>query len=199
MIQVTSLENDRPIIKRLKTSLNKSFKANSESDIDSAVKLANFLVACERIDEAKALLESFLYFQYSDKEERYAHVWPANTQGLVLLSYIADLTNNPTRKEEIISAVVADDYHHSESETHFQKLLYDYRNHEWYSGYYHQETHKYRCDILSQQCLTFLYWRQTWDKVLYLEAQRFDDEFEKIDGILSTTYELLREEISSGK
>ncbi len=60
---------------------------------------------------------------------------------------------------------------------------------------YVEESHKYRCEILSQECLTFVYCKETWDFTLYKEAQRFDNELDKIEGIIDRCYLLLKKEI----
>ena len=199
MISISLNENERPVIKRLKSALRKKFNPNSENDIDSAVMLCNYLVAIDKQDEAKGILTSFLYFNYSDKLEKYEHIWPSNAQGLVLLSYIESQFGDKTRQQELANIVVKDDYNYSVNETHFQKILYDYRSNEWNLNNYMNETHKYRCQIIGQENLNFLYWKQTWKYILYYEARRFNDELEKIEGIVDETYSLLREEILHGR
>ncbi|MCB1874889.1 MAG: hypothetical protein KDH88_02845 [Chromatiales bacterium] len=195
MIHTEINEDDEPTIKRLKARLRKKFNPDKEGDVDSAVRLANYLVAVGRMDEAAQILEGLLRFSYRELPEKVQHVWPANAQGLVLLSYIDEFENDRERKSVPIRGVLNNDYNLSEHETHFQKLLYDYRNNEWIMKIYGEESCKFRCEMLSQECLTFLYWRQTWGEILFLEAQRFEDEQEKIDGIIKVVYEKLKDEI----
>lgn len=195
MIDIVVNETDKPVIKRLKASLSKKFNANSEGDIDNAVRLANYLVAIDKVSEAENLLNSFLYFNYSEKPEKLQHLWPANGQGIVLLSHIQGFKNDEEERKKTIKSIMVNDYNESSSESPYQRLLYDYRNNEHYLNYYVEESHKYRCEILSQECLTFIYWKETWDFILYKESQRFDSELEKIESVIDKCYLLLRKEI----
>lgn len=198
MLNIIEVDSEPKIIQRMKKSLMKKFRPNSENDIDQAIQLSNYLYAIGEVQQSKDLLYSFLYFKYEDKDENHQHLWASNAQGLVLLAYIELESNNNSQKLKLIGPVVKEPYKGDVGEGYFKELLYDYRHFEWHSVHYRDESHKYRCEILCQEILTFLYWRETWEPIMMVfDAQKFPDELEKIEKIINVAFSLLKEELTN--
>lgn len=200
MLNIVFNENDRPIIERLKKKLSNKFRPNSEYDIKLATRLAHYLFAIDDVESSKTLLESFLYFDEFEKEERHQHLWLENTDGLVLLSYIERLSGNDNRSRKLISLVNENNFFSvDDPEEYYQTLEELYEDHEFHLKEYLNETHKYRCEVLSQLFMRFLFFEEMQELTLSIDPQRQVVELKKIDGILIKLNELLKEELSLGK
>lgn len=152
--------HDSSIICKLKNSLLNKYRAKSYKDIDKAVELANYMVSLENYSEAQDFLESFVYL---DPTLHDIILWSSNAQGILLLAYISRKTQQKEAYHKYISILVNHDL-----------WPRDMRRLTWYKlcekeydsevRYALTEPQKYKCSIIGQEFLTFLYFYE----ILYL-------------------------------
>lgn len=146
--------DDIKIIARSKKSLIKQFKLTSYKQIDNAVWLALYLYVSGNVEEAKALLESFVYDVESVEERR--DLWGSNGNGILLLAHIYRNQQNKTKESELVDIIINDDIM-TDRATRGNLLREEFEYHAERMEWYPKETHKYRCEILGERFFSFLY------------------------------------------
>ncbi len=192
-LALTLSDQDLPIIGRMKSSLLRRFRPTNADDIEKAIELANYLVILKDYNQAQTFLESFIYL---DPKSNHLHLWVTNAQGLLLLVHITRATKQREKYEKYISILEAHDM-----------WPRDIGRLRWYSMHKEEHagtiksalgsTHKYKCGIIGQEVLTFMY----FDEILliretpgYLTKLRTRD----LKKILNESKELLIEALTQG-
>jgi len=152
---VNESPDDIQIIKRAKKSLVKGFKLTSSNDINKAVMLANYLLALDKYKESAELLDSFIYqVNYEpDKED----IWGSNGQGVILRAYIAAIQNDRKTQGSLIK-IIGDNDIMSDRCGRYVFFLEDLEEHNSNMEYAMAETQKYKCEVIGQEGLKFLYY-----------------------------------------
>ena len=153
-LRITEHADEPLIIKRMKKSLAKSFKPTRESDIDNAVVLSNYLHCLGKTEEAGELLNSFIYLDPNSQKD---HLWPANGQGIILLAYIARIKQRRGEEQSLLELIYAEDIVDTFNYTKYEHYLSDFEDHDKTMDLALKETQKYKCSMIGQEALTFLY------------------------------------------
>ena len=194
MLDLTELKNDRPIIARLKKTLLSKFRPNSENDIQLALQLSHYLLSIDDVESSRRLLESYLYFDMSEKEEKHEHLWHWNSHGILLLAYLEQLSGNHSRSDKLINIVEKSDYFScDESDRHqyYDELEDLHEEYDFHLSEYMSETHKLRCQVLSQICIGYLFFFVLQNLTLSSDTERMKDQLpivceriDKLNGLL---------------
>lgn len=191
-LDIKQNEQDLPIIKRIKNSLLNKYNPNKEKDIESVVELANYLVALQEYEQAKKLLESSIYLDPSHRSE---DLWVTNAQGIVLLVYIARITGQSDLYKKYIQILVEHDMWPIDiGRTKWVKMhIYDHKKKVDYAL---TETQKYKCGIIGQEVLSFMYF---YEILFIYERPKFLTKImlKDVEEILTNSQELLREALES--
>lgn len=178
--------NDYQSIRVLKNSLLNSFSAAEEKEIVKAVTLANCLFTLGNTDEALTLLESFVYFSPGEQARQ---LWTANGQGIVLLSAIYRIINERAREHELIQLLQEDDIVDTANCSRYELFLVHLANHDKNMRYAVSETQQYKCSLMSQEVLKFLYFSQMLPFYVEETPARFDM---KLKRLLSESHRALK-------
>lgn len=182
---ISPSKQDLPIIKRLKKSLGKGIRLLSPNDIDKAVQLANYLYCLDKQEEASALLDSFIYKVKSLPDRR--DVWGANGQGVILRSKIASDCNDEKLRGTLVSVISNDDIL-SDNVSWHEHYLAMREEHESNMSYAYTETPKYKCAVIAQEALNFLYFLQMLPTYQSKPAEQI---YEEINALVIKCYQEL--------
>ena len=183
------IANSKPA-SSLRAKLKKSFNPSSYRDLDTAVQLANYLVALGEFAEARLLLDSFIDgIEYDETRE---DLWGSNGQGIILRAYISEFLGDHVRQKDLLAKIDSEDII-SSSETRFDYFSESKEEYEGNISYALDETQKHKCASLGQEALTFLYFDQM---AKYSNDPHFDKEsLEEIKRIVDDIYVLLRDSL----
>lgn len=179
-------EHDLPVIRRMKKSLLKRFKITSENDISEATKLANYLYAIGEVEEATNLIDSFVRVYYQEEE---GHLWSANAQAIVLMSFIAGINSDVEEQEKYRNLIRDNDICSTHYSSRYEWLKECLEDHLGNVDYALTETQKYKCEILGQEALTFLYFRVM---LPFYESEAPPQIGKELDSLIERCYEMLR-------
>lgn len=184
--------DDLFIIKKMKKSLAKSFKPTRENDIDNAVVLSNYLLCLGKIEEAGELLNSFIYLDPNAQKD---HLWPANGQGIILLAYIARIGQRREEEQSLVELIYAEDIVDTFNYTKYELYLTDFEDHDKTMDLALNETQKYKCSIIGQEALTFLYFYE----MLPFYKEEVPDGFKaELEGLYLRCYTKLKVALLNG-
>jgi len=154
VLDIHQSSNDPSIIVSVKKSLQKRFKLTSYKDVEKAVMLANYLVCFGRTDEATKLLDCFiLEIPYQEDRE---DLWNSVGQGIILRAYIASNDNDEVLHNKLID-IINDSDIMTDRCGRYELYLECLEDHADNIDRAVTETQKYKCEIWSQEALTFLY------------------------------------------
>lgn len=196
MLDINTSENDPPINTSMKKSLLKRFRPNSKNDIETAIRLAHFIFMVGDANAARKLLESFLYFDMSEKEEKYEHLWYWNSHGIVLLAYLYKLEGKQDDCRKLVDIVEKSDFFQAEdSELHYEDLEELHDDYRFHMNDYLNETHKIRCQILNQFFISYLFFSTMREVTLSSDRERMVSELKIINERINNLQKLLEDEL----
>ncbi len=202
MLAITESSDDKPIIARLKKSLLSKFRPNSENDIELATRLSHYLLVVDDAASARSLLESYLYFDELQKEEKFQHLWATNTDGMILLAYIEELSGNTDRCNELVEIIELSEIHEAEdSDEHFDELADLHEEHDFHVSdmqnefHYKNETHKIRCEVLSGLRLHYILYLVLHKYTLGSDPEKMEVQLPIVRERIDTLGALLKDEI----
>lgn len=191
---------DRPIVSRMKKTLLSRFRPNSENDIELALRLAHYLMVLGELEESKAFLESFLYFDEGEKDENHEHLWFFNSYGILLLALIELALNNQDKCACLCNLVEVSEYFRVDKNDHYYEELTDlHDDYEFHIKDYINETHKFRCQVLSQLYLNYLFFSMLPKLTLGFDRSVMDTEFKIIKKNMDSLHSLLKDELENKK
>lgn len=152
-IDLKDIENKT--VHNLAKRLEDRFRPNSDNDISDAVTLASYLYILGKPSEAIGLLESFIYFNYEDKPEKYRHLWVSNCEGLLLLVYIQKNQGIVPIEHDLVYVMGPDSEVNPVKFMH-NDLKYSLKSNVQYLDHALTETDKYKCQTYAQQVLKFI-------------------------------------------
>lgn len=176
----------KKLIKSLSGSLAKSFKLTSYKDLDKTVFLANYFFSLGEIAEAKKILESFV-FKVPYKDDR-QDLWGSNGQGIVLLAHICGLEGHEDERVKVISIVFDNDIR-SDRCGRYDLFIEHYEDHNKKMDYAFSETQKYKCEVIGQEALTFLYF---YEMLPFYKNEVTSDFESRVKGIVDYCYAELK-------
>lgn len=183
--------DDIKIVAGSKKSLIKQFKLTSYKQIDNAVWLALYLYVSGSVEEAKALLESFVYDVETVEGRR--DLWGSNGNGILLLAHIYRNQQNKTKETELVDIIINDDIM-TDRTTRGNLLREEFEYHSERMEWYPNETHKYRCEILGERFFSFLYFLELLPTYSHELSQQ---EKNKISKVLDDVIKRLSNELKS--
>ena len=181
---------DPKIVARSKKSLLREFRITSSKHIDRAVWLALYLHVLGRDQEAKNLLESFVYAIESKEDRR--DLWGSNGMGILLLARIYGQEGNTAKRSELADIILSDDILTNRT-TRGNLLREEFDYHRERMECYPKETHKYRCEILGERFFKFLYFCELMQSFRH---EISDEEASLVSEILDDVYGKLLSEIT---
>lgn len=200
MLNINPNKDDRPIVSRMKKLLIGKFRPNSENDIDLAIRLSHYLMVLGKLDESKLLLNSFLYFDQSEKGENYQHLWYSNCYGILLLAMVELALGNKKRSSELCAIVEGGDYFHTDEEDHYYIELKDLKDdYEFHIKDYLNETHKFRCQVISQLYINFLFFSMLPNLTLGYDSELMKSESADIKAKMDILNGLLKDQLENRK
>ena len=181
---------DPKIVARSKKSLLRDFRISSYKHIDRAVWLALYLHVLGRNQDAKNLLESFVYV-IDSKEDR-QDLWGSNGMGILLLARIYRQEGNATKQSELANIILSDDIL-TNKKTRGNLLREEFEYHRERMECYPSETHKFRCEILGERFFIFLYF---YELMQSFRHEISDEEASLVCEILDDIHARLLSEIT---
>lgn len=156
MLKLVVDQDDLPIIKRKKKSLLSRFHATQFKDLERAIELACYLVVSMKKGEARVFLKSFIPMQPIDGRE---DLWVVHANGVLLLAFISKDQGHLQEYNEYIKVLNEHDLWPTDIRR-FNWIRMHVKDHNNIVKYALTETQKYRCEVFSQQFLSFLYFHE---------------------------------------
>ena len=176
----------------LAKKLERKFSLTSEVCLDNAVCLANYLFALGEVDQARELLESFVFDVRSVEGRR--DLWGSVGHGLILLAHIYR-TSEPDKASRIIAALDEDDFYTS-AMTRYEIFQSDFESHQNIMDYAFTETPKYKCEVIGQEALNFLYFHE----MIPVTREPLPADFaDTLRGLIDDCYHHLREALAESR
>jgi len=180
------------VIAALVKKLERKFSLRSEACLDDAVCLANYLFALNEVDQARELLESFVFdVRY---EEGRQDLWGAVGNGRILLAHIYRKTE-PARASRIVAAVDEEDFY-SQMKTRYEMCQSNLEDHQKTMDYAFTETPKYKCEVIGQEALNFLYF---YEMIPVTREPLPEDFADTLRGLIDDCYHHLREALAESR
>lgn len=180
------------VLGALVKKLERKFSLTSEVNLDDAVCLANYLFALGEVDQASELLESFV-FEVESLEDR-RDLWGAVGYGLILLAHIYRVSA-PDKAARIVSMLSEDDFHTS-SKSRYEIFLNNFEDHQRKMDYAFTETPKYKCEVIGQEALNFLYF---YEMIPVTREPLPEDFVDTLRGLIDESYKHLRQALAESR
>ncbi|MEX2475767.1 hypothetical protein [Marinobacter sp.] len=172
-------------MKRSRQSLLNNFKSSSGKQLHQAAIFANYLVALDFLAEAIEFLEGYVNDIECDDEniDQWGHVG----QGIILLSALYRRVGSSDAANKQLDRILKNDIVVGDKA---EDLAYRLSDHEGEMEYAETQTKKYRCEMISQEILRFLYYLEMWPQ---FKVNVHPSEKEVVESLVQRSYEKLRD------